>query len=79
MKLPALPLLGLLTTLIGISSVHGDILSSIVKEPLRLGAFNIKVFGATKFGKPDIVEHIIEVCSGCRIMGYWIVVKIQKI
>ena len=66
MKLTTLPLL-VLTTLIGISTIHGEILSSIVKEPLRIGAFNIQVFGVTKFGKPDIVQHIIEVRSGCRI------------
>ena len=31
------------------------------KSPIRIGAFNIQIFGKTKFSKPDVVQELIKV------------------
>ena len=31
-------------------------------DQLRIGAFNIQVFGKTKFGKTEVVETLTKVC-----------------
>ncbi|XP_072019738.1 deoxyribonuclease-1-like [Amphiura filiformis] len=63
-----LTLLALMTTLIFIGSASSEPLSSLIKKPLRIGAFNIQVFGATKFGKSEVVERIVRIIKRYDIL-----------
>ncbi|XP_078331806.1 deoxyribonuclease-1-like [Crassostrea virginica] len=33
------------------------------KPPIRIGSFNIQIFGKTKFGKPEVVQELIKILS----------------
>ena len=48
----------------GLLFVAGDISELEIlrdKPPIRIGAFNIQIFGKTKFSKPEVVQELIKV------------------
>lgn len=75
MSKPILAILVIVSTIAVLTQMTecGTPLSSLVKDPLKFGAFNIQVFGVTKFAKEDIVGHII------KIIQRYDVVLVQEI